>query len=185
VSVERDLLKQTVSLSLPFLCPYSGKCLEQKREREKEISLYGSNFYIRPLYMLRRMHRTNWNESQQNDDDDDDDDDDSTMDITTGAPTSRAANITDHPLEHKRTMDTIVDGNSNTNISVDPARNIAMASSSIPLLPGAMLTSARTTQNKFVLLIQKEPPPYVYMGESFTIDPPSWLFKLLDQNIKK
>jgi hypothetical protein len=55
-------------------------------------------------------------------------------------------------------------------IHVDPARNIAIAPLSIPLVPAAILTSARTTQNKFVLLIQKESPPYVYMGESFTID---------------
>jgi hypothetical protein len=88
------------------------------------------------------MHQANWKESQQNDDDEDDD---STVDISTDAPTSllaRAANV-DYSLEHEIPMDTITDGRSNTNIYVDSARNIAVASSSIPLLPAAMLTSAQ------------------------------------------
>jgi hypothetical protein len=139
VSFERDLVKQ--QYRCPFLYPYPGNCLEQN-QREKAISLYLSNFYIRQVYMLRMMHQANWKESQRNDDDEDDD---STMDISTDAPTSlvaRTANV-DYSLEREIPMDTITDGSSNSNFSVDSARNIAMASSSIPLLPAAMLTIAR------------------------------------------
>jgi hypothetical protein len=124
VSFERDLLKQ--QYRCPFLYPYPGKCLEQTRERERNI------FVLVKLLYPSSVHRATWKESQQNDDDEDDD---STMDVTTDAPTSLvalAANA-DHPLEHEITMNTITDGSSNTSISVDPARNIAMASSSIPL----------------------------------------------------